>query len=116
LANVTRAAVFYGQQVTSGWIIGENLRPFIEVLGWQANTRLSDPEWEGLCSRLGPTDETEGRWAEYAMPGISLRYAWMDRESEGTYVSVEVAASDKVESAAETLISVMQAYRLQEDR
>jgi len=49
------------------------------------------------------------------MPGISLRYAWMDRENEGTYVALEVTALDELESAAETLIAVMQAYWLQED-
>jgi hypothetical protein len=102
--------------MTSGWIIGENLRAFIEVLGWRVKARFSDEEWEAIRADLEPTDEARGRWADYAMPGISLRYAWMDRKNEGTYVSLEVTASDELESAAETLIAVMQAYRLSEDR
>ncbi len=102
--------------MTSGWIIGENLRAFIEVLGWRVDPRLSDQEWETIRAELEPTDEAHGRWADYAMPGISLRYAWMDRENEGTYVALEVTALDELESAAETLIAVMQAYWLQEDR
>jgi hypothetical protein len=102
--------------VTSGWIIGENLRPFIEVLAWQVDARLADTEWNAIRAGLEPTDEAKGRWADYTMREVSLRYAWMDCENEGTYVSVEVSASEKIESAAETLIPVMQAYRLQEDR
>src|SRR3954470_21769708 len=99
-----------------GWIIGENLETFIHVLAWQVDTILPEEEWETVRLGLDPTDEASGRWAEYAMPGIHIRYAWMDRMNEGTYVSVEVSASDKVESVAEALIHVMQAYQLREDR
>jgi hypothetical protein len=102
--------------VTSGWIIGENLRPFIEVLAWQAETRLADDQWETIRADLESTDEVEGRWAEFDLPGISLKFALMDRENEGTYISLQVAASTEIESVAGTLVAVMQAYRLREDR
>lgn len=102
--------------MTSGWIIGDNLRPFVEVLAWQSDSRITEGQWEAVRAGLEPTDHAAGRWAEYTFPGISLRYAWMDRQNEGTYLSVEVAASAEVELVAEALIAVMQAYRLQEDR
>ncbi|MGZ8702924.1 MAG: hypothetical protein ACXWZY_11625 [Gaiellaceae bacterium] len=86
---------------------------------WQAGGRLGDTDWEAIHEALQPTDEAHGRWADHSIPGtdtIILRFAWMDKENEGTYVSVEVSGSDKVEAVATTLIEVMQAYRLEEDR
>jgi hypothetical protein len=39
--------------VASGWIIGENLRPFLDVLLWQSGKRLADTEWDATRCRFG---------------------------------------------------------------
>jgi hypothetical protein len=74
---------------------------------------------ERYQAALQPTDEAANRWAEYQIQDSEnalIRYAWMDRENEGTYVSVEITGSEAVERACETAIELMQAYRLLLDR
>jgi hypothetical protein len=105
--------------VTSGWIIGENLRPFAEMLSWQVGYSFSDDDWAAIAAQLDATDEAQERRTEYEIRGdetVRLRYALMDRENEGTYVSVHVSGPPNAEAAAATAINLMQAYFLRVDQ
>ena len=109
--------------VISDWILEENLRPFVKVLGWQIGYRLSDADWEVIAAGLEGTDADHWRWAEFKLQGappwrfaVVLRYAWTDPEAGVSYVDVIVEAVPSVEAAATTAIQIMQNYRLTLDR
>jgi hypothetical protein len=98
----------------SGLHSNENLRPFAELLGWQIGYRLSDADWETLAARregrrsrpLGDVRATRSR-------GRCAIALWIDRSRRRrALLDVEMEAPPAVEAAAETAISIMQAYRL----
>jgi hypothetical protein len=109
--------------VISGSILEENLRPFVEVLGWQVDYRLSDADWEMIAAGLEGTDADHWRWAEFTLRGgppwrfsALLRYAWTDPGAGVPYVDVMVESVPSVEAVATTAIQIMWNYRICPDR
>jgi hypothetical protein len=102
--------------VFGNWIIGTNLRPLAEMLSWYVKYDFEASDWTAIASALDGTDEAAGRWAVYELTGsggtIALRFAWTDRQNEGTLVSVEITGPPAAEGAADPATDLMQAYRL----
>ena len=68
---------------------------------------------------LDSTDEEKKQWADYSLSGpkgvVNLRFAWTDRDNEGTLISVEIEGPEEIEAVAQIVTSVMQSYYLRPD-
>jgi hypothetical protein len=102
--------------VFGNWIIGTNLRPLAEMLSWYVKRDFEESDWNAIALALDGTDEASGRWATYELRGsdgtVALRFAWTDRNNEGTLVSVEITGPRRAEAAADVATDLMQAYHL----
>lgn len=109
----------YPAGITGNWIIGTNLRPLAEMLSWEVKYDFDRADWDAIATALDNTDEAQGRWEQYTLVGtegsVVLRFAWTDRENEGTLVSVEIDGPPEVEAAADVATSLMQSFYLQPD-
>jgi hypothetical protein len=109
----------YPSRITGNWIIGTNLRPLAEMLSWEVKYDFNRADWDAIATALDGTDEAQGRWDQYTLAGeegeVVLRFAWTDRENEGTLVSVEIDGTPEVEAAADVATSLMQSFYLHPD-
>jgi hypothetical protein len=89
------------------------------MLAWEVKYDFDRADWDAIATALDGTDEAHGRWDQYPLVGpkgeVVLRFAWTDRDNEGTLVSVEVERPPEVEAAAVVATSLMQSFYLHPD-
>jgi hypothetical protein len=101
-----------------GWIVAENLQPFVELLAFLAGYTLYDVEYDWVAIEYGvkDTDVDAGRWCTYAFAGthpLTLHVA-QDEGSNVVHVRVTSEAAITADLAAQLdlLVMVCQDYTI----
>jgi hypothetical protein len=61
--------------VDVGWILTDNLRPFVETVAFLLGYRFDESDWSAFEAGLPSTDSERGPWFEYPLAGASVEVA-----------------------------------------
>jgi hypothetical protein len=79
----------------SGWIIDQNLKPFLETLSGFVQYDLNDSDWDAVSFGIRETDSERDVWFDYRLIGnttIKLRLAH-DVGTSVIFVNVQTGAN-----------------------
>jgi hypothetical protein len=96
----------------SGWIIDQNLKPFLEILSAFVQYDFDNSDWDAVSLGIQETDSERGVWLDYPLSGdttIKLRLA-RDVGTSVIFVRVETGADMWPKVA--TAIEILQSYRV----
>ena len=95
----------------SGWIFGENLQPFVELLAFLAGYTLYDEEYEWVAIEYGiqDTDRAAGKWTSYEFAGTHSLTLHLARNIGSNVVSFRVTSDTAItaELTAQVYLLVM---------
>ena len=100
--------------ITSGWIFDNNLRPFLQFLGWTVDYDWAPSEFIAIEMGIEPQDSGTCPWYEYPIYGKEKAILRVSRDEAGSSVlNVEVNSSPEIAVKCEVAIELMCSFRLQ---
>ncbi len=102
--------------MVAGWILRDNLEPFLTTLSWVVGYSIDDDDWHAITTGLLETDGDLLRWCsyEFADDGVVKFNLAVDRGTE--VMQVKVDAPIGFEPQVELAVAVFQHFHLRKRR
>src|SRR6478735_3511238 len=98
--------------MVTGWILQDNLEPFLTTLGWIVGSSLDDDDWQAIT-----TDLLDGGGGEYEFPGNRRMKLGISVDNNNTtllQIAVDVPA--ELVSQVELAVSIFRHFQLRNPR
>src|SRR6478735_4680153 len=97
--------------MVTGWILQDNLEPFLTTLGWIVGSSLDDDDWQAIT-----TDLLDGGGGEYAFDGGQKTTFSVAIGLDTSILNMKVDAPVELEPQMELAIAIFQHFHLRRSR
>jgi Fe-S-cluster containining protein len=96
----------------AGWVIADNLLPFLTAVGWVVGHGFGPGDWEKVSGALPQTDAAADRWHVHAVAGGHRARVRLARDPEGV-VQVRLEVPREAEAQVKLAIAIFQRFHVQ---
>jgi hypothetical protein len=94
------------------WVLEDNLRPFLTVLGWLVGYTLDPDDWDAIASGVRKTDAEAGCWYDYEFMGKHRAALSLGIDPGTSVVHIRVGVPAELESQVQLAADIFARFRV----